>query len=121
MPKHITTEPVKYLNAIVGLEDEDDEFHVSIDYKYLMTGEAALTPKQCLQLRRTKRAFIDPPYDFAYAYAMTYWKAQGSEWNKVLVIEENFPYKEKEHRQAMYTACTRASEKLVFILNSNRS
>lgn len=117
LPKHITTEPIKYLNSVVGLEDEDDEFHVSIDYKYLMTGEAALNPKQCAQIKRSKQTFVDPPYDFAYAYAMTYWKAQGSEWNKVVVVEEKFPYNVIEHQRAMYTACTRATKKLVLILN----
>lgn len=115
LPKHITTESIKYLNAIVGLEDEDDEFHVSIDYKYLMTGEAALTPKQCLQLKRTKRAFIDPPYDFAYAYALTVHKYQGSEAPKIVLVEESFPYKKEEHMRWVYTGVTRASEKLVVV------
>ena len=32
------------------------------------------------------------PKDFLYAYAITVHKAQGSEWDKVLVYEENFPF-----------------------------
>ena len=48
---------------------------------------------------------------------MTYWKAQGSEWDKVLVIEESFPFDKEEHARALYTACTRASEKLVLVRN----
>lgn len=53
------------------------------------------------------------PREFTYAYAITCHKAQGSEWDKVLTIEENFPFDKTEHARWLYTACTRASEKLV--------
>ena len=53
------------------------------------------------------------PREFTYAYAITCHKAQGSEWDKVLVIEESFPFGKTEHARWLYTACTRASEKLV--------
>lgn len=56
-----------------------------------------------------------PPFEFAYAYAITTHKAQGSEWDKVLVMEERFPFDEEEHKRWLYTACTRAREKLVVI------
>jgi exodeoxyribonuclease-5 len=54
-------------------------------------------------------------YDFAYAYAITCWKAQGSEWNKVLFFEEEFPYDKETHKKYLYTGITRASKKLVII------
>lgn len=50
-----------------------------------------------------------------YGYAITCHKSQGSEFKKVLVIEEVL--KSTEHRRWLYTAVTRASEKLVLIVN----
>ena len=53
--------------------------------------------------------------NFAFARAVTCWKAQGSEWGKVLVVEEDFPYGREEHSRFLYTAATRASSRLVLI------
>ncbi len=39
----------------------------------------------------------------------------GSEWDKVLVIEEKFPFDKEEHKRWLYTACTRAAKKLVLV------
>ena len=55
------------------------------------------------------------PREFEYGYAITCHKAQGSEWDKVLVIEENFPWNKEEHIRWLYTAATRSSEKLVIV------
>ena len=55
--------------------------------------------------------------EFDYGYAVTYWKAQGSEWDNVLVLEENWPRQEDMRRRALYTAATRAKKKLVIIRN----
>ena len=51
----------------------------------------------------------------AFAYAITGWKAQGGEWGKVLVIEESFPFDPVEHRKFLYTAITRATDKVILI------
>ena len=42
-------------------------------------------------------------------------KVNGSEWDKVLILEEDFPFDKEEHKRWLYTACTRAKEKLVII------
>ena len=42
-------------------------------------------------------------------------KHRGSEWQKVVVLEESFPFDKEEHARWLYTAATRASEKLVLI------
>lgn len=42
-------------------------------------------------------------------------KAQGSEWDNVLVIEEGFPFDREEHKRWLYTCATRAAKKLVII------
>ena len=55
------------------------------------------------------------PMEFTYGYAITTHKSQGSEWDKVLVIEEKFPYDKEEHARWLYTAVTRASSRLVLI------
>ena len=39
----------------------------------------------------------DPPFDFAYAYAISCWKAQGSEYDKVLGFEEGHPHDRLTH------------------------
>ena len=72
-------------------------------------------PRLKLPLPKNKNITIEPPFDFAYAYAITTHKAQGSEWDKVLVVEERFPFDKEEHIKWLYTAATRAKEKLVII------
>ena len=68
------------------------------------------------KLNRMKKQYGDlVPKDFLYAYAITVHKAQGSEWDKVLVYEENFPFNKIEHARWLYTAATRAAEKLVIL------
>lgn len=55
------------------------------------------------------------PRQFTYGYVVSCHKAQGSEWDKVLTIEERFPFDKIEHARWLYTACTRSSQKLVLI------
>ncbi len=87
-----------------------------IDYKMLTTGEKCCDWRMAYQLGRLKPKLGEiVPKEFAYAYAITCHKSQGSEWDKVLVLEESFPYAEEEHARWLYTACTRASEKLVLV------
>ena len=97
-----------------SLDDNDKFIDIPIDYQCMISGNPTLTPKQVYQLNRNKK-LPDAPYEFAYAYAITTHKAQGSEWDKVLVIEEPFPFSLEDHKKWLYTACTRAKEKLVVI------
>lgn len=53
---------------------------------------------------------------FDFAYAITVHKGQGSEWESVLLIEESDIFREHKNKW-LYTAITRASEKLVIILS----
>jgi ATP-dependent exoDNAse (exonuclease V) alpha subunit len=46
-----------------------------------------------------------------YAYAITAHKAQGSEWEDVLVLEEN----PQDYARWMYTAVTRAKSRLIVV------
>ena len=87
-----------------------------VDYNLLMTGKPALTYKQYRERTRSyAKGQVPMPMEFAFGYAITTWKAQGSEWDKVLLIEENFPWEKEEKKRYLYTGVTRASEKLVVI------
>ena len=89
---------------------------VEIDHQMITTGKKCCDWKLSYQLGRLKQRYGDfIPKEFDYAYAITIWKAQGSEWNKVVVLEEDFPYDKETHARAIYTAATRASQKLVLV------
>ena len=53
--------------------------------------------------------------DFDYGYAITCHKAQGSEWDNVLVFHENFGKNAEERKRWLYTAITRASKKCAIV------
>ena len=97
-------------------ETNDSYNLVEIDRKMLITGEKCCDWKLSYQLGKLKPKYGDlVPKEFTYAYAITVHKAQGSEWNKVVVLEENFPFNKLEHARWLYTPCTRSSEKLVLV------
>jgi exodeoxyribonuclease-5 len=114
LPFYITNEPVDYMMTDISLDDDDVFIDLPIDYKYLKTGETSLSPKQTYLVSKNDNC-KDAPFEFDYAYAITTHKSQGSEWDKVLIFEEGFPYKSDEHRRWLYTAITRAREKVVII------
>ncbi len=98
--------------------DKDLEFspvdlyfrNVNMDYKLLTTGEETVTKDNFKTFPKIWR-----PQVFDYAYAVTTHKAQGSEYDKVLVFEEYL--KGGDHARWLYTAATRAKEKLVIVRN----
>lgn len=89
--------------------------NLMMDNKMIMTGEKSLDFKTEYKLNKNMRYKHLVPHDFLFGYAITTHRAQGSEWEKVLVIEEKFPFDKEEHARWLYTACTRASEKLVLV------
>ena len=96
-----------------------DEFNstydtFNMDKQLFINGKNSLDWNTSYKLMKNKYRYIIP-YEFTYGYAITCWKAQGSEWEKVLVIEENFPFDKEEHKKFLYTAITRASDKVVLI------
>ena len=90
---------------------------VEMDKKFLIDGVKCITDGKILfRLGKLKNKIGDiVPREFAFGYAITTHKAQGSEWDKVLVIEEKFPFSKEEHARWLYTAVTRASERLVLV------
>ena len=87
---------------------------LGMDNKLILEGVKALDWKSEYRLGKSRYQNIIP-LEFTYAYAITTHKSQGSEWDKVLVIEEKFPFDKEEHARWLYTACTRASGKLVLV------
>ncbi len=81
----------------------------------MTTGEKTLSPQEEYQIRKFKDN-PNLPVEFNYGYSITGHKAQGSQWNKVLALEENFPFDREEHARWLYTVVTRAAEKLTLIL-----
>jgi exodeoxyribonuclease-5 len=77
------------------------------------------------KIRLLKSAFEDPdaevPWstkkrfdDFDYGYALTVHKAQGSQWNDVMLFDESWAFKDTRERW-LYTAITRAAETLTIV------
>ena len=113
-PHRLFIPPVDCLLSEVTTDDGDNFSGLYIDYKALITGEKTLTPQLEYKVIKAKDG-PEPPLEFAYAYAITTWKAQGSEWDRVLGFEESFPFDKEEHKKYLYTMITRAKEKLVVV------
>ena len=87
-----------------------------IDKDYLLKEEPCVDWRVSYQLGKLKPKIGDIlPKQATYGYALTCHAAQGSEFDKVLVIEESFPFDKVEHQRWLYTAATRASDKLVLV------
>jgi len=77
------------------------------------------------RIKLLKAAFEDPdveiPWqtkkrydDFDYGYALTVHKAQGSQWNEVVLFDESFAFRDMRERW-LYTGITRAAERLTIV------
>lgn len=65
-------------------------------------------------LHKFRAAHDEPICRFEFAYAVTCHKAQGSEFDFVVVFDESWVFGEEQNRW-LYTAITRAKEKLLII------
>lgn len=108
--------PESYTEADAAVALKDVYFRdINMDYKLLTTGEETVTKENFKIFPKIWR-----PQTYDYAYAITCWKAQGSEYDKVLVFEEDFPLKNTiDHQKYLYTAATRAKKRLVIVRNFN--
>ncbi|MCR9135522.1 MAG: ATP-dependent RecD-like DNA helicase [Alphaproteobacteria bacterium] len=77
------------------------------------------------KIKLLKAAFEDPsaemPWqtrkrydDFDYGYALTVHKAQGSQWDNIVLFDESYAFRESRERW-LYTAITRAAEQLTIV------
>lgn len=101
------------------ITDSGDLFAcMNLDKEMILTGKPCLDWRDSYALGKIKERCGDlVPKEAAYGYAITGHKAQGSEWDKILVIEEGFPFVRIDHARWLYTCVTRAREKLVLLRN----
>lgn len=104
---------IPIISANFLTEDNNIFTSLYLDEKNLKHGEPFLNQKMAYILGKKVKYLL--PLEFLYGYAITCHKAQGSQWNKVLIIEEKFPFGAESHRRWLYTAVTRACEKVVLI------
>ena len=119
LPKNITSNgQFKKLDILTAnfISDTNEDYGIlNMDKQLILTGEPGLDWKTSYKMGRNWRWQKAIPEQFTYGYAITCHKSQGSEWDNVLVIEENFPFNKEEHKRWLYTACTRAAKRLVII------
>ena len=96
-------------------ETGEDYGEFNMDKKLILEGEKSLDWKTSFRLSKSIQTMHLVPYEFTYGYAITCHKAQGSQWDKVVIYEEGFPFKKDEHARWLYTAVTRAINKVVLL------
>lgn len=118
--EEIATYPNPWLNPMCIIDfapetiDEtdlrDQTFHeLLMDYKLITTKEATVNKENFRIFPKQLR-----PEQFDYGYCITVHKSQGSEYDKVLVLEEVL--KKADHARWLYTAVTRSAKKLTLVL-----
>ena len=86
-----------------------------LDKKLILEGKETLENKLKWRLSKSPMTSHMVPLEFTYGYAITCHKAQGSQWPNVMVFEEGFPFSKEEHARWLYTAVTRAENKLIVV------
>ena len=115
LPKFLGGDRLDVLQAEF-ISDSGAEFgSLDMDKKMILTGQKCCDWKTEYKVNKNPKTAGIIPKEFTYGYAITTWKAQGSEWDKVLIIEEKFPFDREEHQRFLYTAITRASQKVVLV------
>lgn len=115
IPPFFGGKTIDVIRADFTSDTDADYGELQMDTKEILTGERCLDNKTIYRLMRSKLYAHLVPYEFTYGYCITCHKAQGSQWDKVLVIEEGFPFSKEEHARWLYTAATRAIDKLVIV------
>lgn len=103
--------PILFVN--LELEDGDVFYNVPVDYNCLLTGKPSLTQEEKVLLKKEKRRKV--PIEMDYGWAITVHRAQGSEWDKVLIVEESFPFDRENHKRHLYTAITRSAKRCLIV------
>ncbi len=94
------------INLLVSPEEDDPDRGVA---KIKLLKAAFENPDEDIPWQQKKR--FD---DFDYGYALTVHKAQGSQWDEVVLFDESYAFKDTRERW-LYTAITRAAERLTVV------
>lgn len=116
----IATVPNKWLNpmclidftpeTVDNADKRDQTFHdLLMDWKLITTKETTVNRENFRLFPKQLR-----PEQFDYGYCITTHKSQGSEYDKVLVVEEVL--RQADHARWLYTAVTRSAKKLTLVL-----
>lgn len=132
-PARLNLPPTDLIYTNMQTEDDDTFLQLPIDYVGLTTGTPALDPKQEYKLASFNKSaierykklgrdinpgdLIEIPFQFAYGYAITCWKAQGSEWPYVLGYDASWlkNRNKEEYIQYLYTLVTRAQKAVILV------
>ena len=95
-----------FMNILIRAEDDGIDRH-SAKVKLL---KAAFEQPEVEVPWQTKRRYDD----FDYGYALTVHKAQGSQWDEVVLFDEGYAFREHKERW-LYTAITRAANTLTIV------
>lgn len=106
-------EKTYHINFLPDYENAGVFPNLEIDYRIFKEGKTTITVGPNSNFQKIPKQYH--PYEFDYGYAITCHKAQGSEFNKVIVFEEFLKGTKEEHKKWLYTAATRASEKLIIV------
>lgn len=103
-------------NYWVTIDADNDLFlECYTDYKYLTTGTQTITSQN---FKAFPKGFTMDLFD--YGYAITCWKAQGSEYDKILFYAENVGGLSRDmYSRYLYTGVTRCRRKLALVLPDN--
>lgn len=115
IPRWAGGQTIKVLYANFTSDSGAKFGQLQMDEQEILTGERCLDYKTVYKLSGNWRTKGLIPLEFTYGYAITGHKSQGSQWDKVLVLEERFPFEKEEHARWLYTCVTRASERLVLV------
>ncbi len=126
-------ESSKIMYTDFDTEDGDAFLNIPIDYHCITTGDPLLTPKQegtissynrgvtAKSLRTGDYGMMNYlktiPYHFNYGYAITCWKAQGSEFPLVIGYDAGWLKKKsaEEYQKYLYTLVTRTQKTLILV------
>jgi len=109
----IAQEEEKY---VLDLVDDTGEIYENVDVaKYAFNKARPYAPKSKILTTRDGKPRYIPYTPFDYAYAITCHKSQGSEWDKVIVVNESQMFNRDgvdDSVRWLYTAVTRAAKEL---------
>ena len=118
IPSYVKSD-IRDMPTIVGefISDDGVSFgNIEFDKNFLLKEEPCIDWRTSYQLGKLKNKIGDIiPKQATYGYAITGHCSQGSQWDKVLVIEESFPFDKVEHARWLYTAVSRSVEKCVLV------
>lgn len=122
-PTRLKIHPVDIMVSSIAMDDGDEFIDVPIDYQQILTGDKSLNAEDEYRLSRYIKNYkgkeLPPliPYDFTYGYAITCWKAQGSEWNTILGFDAGWvrAKNKEEYTKYLYTLVTRAAQKVILV------